>query len=118
MTRIEGKGPRNLKVRQVRENTDIGVYVWELPGGSYFSDGDGNFLSIASREYDLNKIKNITDAARHYGQPEGKAVFLAGAGKVSDAEYAEDLERMNEGLTPYGDVGAWRDEANARKRGL
>jgi hypothetical protein len=124
MTRVNGMGPqnalnpKNLKIRQVRENTDIGVYVWELPDGSYFSDGDGNFLSISSREFDIEKMKKLKEAAQYWGKPEGKVKFLAGAGKVTDEEYEEDMERMQSGLTPYGDTGAWKDEADARRRGI
>jgi hypothetical protein len=122
MSRINGKGPnkgpKNFKITSVREKTDVGVYVWELPDGSYFSDGDKNFLSIASREFDVEKMKALKDAATYWGKPEGKVKFLPGAGKVTDAEYEEDLERMQQGLTPYGDTGAWRDQANARRAGL
>jgi len=93
----------------VQSTADFGVYVWQLPNGQNFEDEDGNVLNIPSMRYDLQKIKHITEAARHYGQPEGQPVFLAGVGRVTEETAREDIDRMAEGLTPYGDTENWKE---------
>ena len=100
----------------VQNTSDFGVYVWQLPNGKNFEDEDGNVLNIPSMRYDLQKIKHITEAANYYGQMDGQPVFLAGVGRVSDATAREDIDRMIEGLTPYGDTENWREVfQNARR---
>jgi hypothetical protein len=43
----------NTKPRvQIVQETNIGVYVWQLPDGNFLTDDDANFLSIASRQGD------------------------------------------------------------------
>lgn len=96
----------------VQSTADFGVYVWQLPSGQYFEDEDGNVLNIPSMRYDLEKMKHIGEAAKHYGQPDGQPLFLAGVGRVSDATAREDIDRMAEGLTPYGDTENWREIFN------
>jgi hypothetical protein len=96
------------KVQVIEEPfSNAGIYVWQLPTGKYFTDGEGNALSIESMRDDPAKIKEITDAARYYGQPEGKAVFFANVRKISDEEHSEQLDRMKQGLIPSeNDLGA------------
>ena len=87
--------------------SNAGIYVWQLPTGKYFTDDDGNALSIESMRDDPAKIKELSDAARYYGQPEGKAVFFANVRKISDEEHSEQLDRMKQGLIPSeNDLGA------------
>lgn len=106
---------KNMKISKVVDNSPYGLYVWLLPDGNIFKDDDNNILNIPSMKGDLEKMLEIKRAAASYGQAEGKAVFIAGVGRLSDSEYEEDLERMHNGLTPYGDTGAWRDAARARR---
>ena len=93
----------------VQSTADFGVYVWQLPNGQNFEDEDGNVLNIPSMRYDLEKIKHIGEAARYYGQTEGQPVFLAGVGRVTEETAREDIDRMAEGLTPYGDTENWKE---------
>lgn len=104
-----------MKLSVVKDKSNFGIYVWMLPDGSIFADQDKNVLNIPSERGDLTKIVEIKKAAAHYGQPEGQAVFIPGVGRLSDEEYEQDLERMNSGLLTYGDTGAWRDAARARR---
>jgi len=100
----------------VEDGSSFGLYVWKLPNGQLFMDDDGNTLNIPSMKYDLEKIKIITEAARYWGQPDGEAVFLGGVGRETDSGLREDTERMANGLTPYGDLGNWKELfANERK---
>lgn len=103
----------------VESKAEYGIYVWILPNGEPFTDGDGNTLNVPSTKYDIKRMKQLSDAASHYGQPEGEAKFMPGVGRVTDSEAKEDIERMAEGLTPYGDTDNWKElfanERNSRR---
>lgn len=87
--------------------SNAGIYVWQLPSGKYFTDGEGNALSIGSMKDDVAKIKELSDAAAHYGQKEGRAVFFSNVRKITDEEYSEQKDRMSQGLIPSEtDLGA------------
>jgi hypothetical protein len=96
------------KIKLIEEPfSNAGVYVWQLPSGKYFTDGEGNALNIESMKDDPTKIKELTQAAAYYGQPEGKAVFFPNVRKISDEEHSEQLDRMKQGLIPsMNDLGA------------
>lgn len=100
---------RENKLLVVEDKADFGIYVWRLPNGDFFKDDDGNTLNVPSKKYDISKMKALSDAAAYYGQPEGEAVFLPGVGRATESQYAEDLERMKNGFTPYGDTSNWRE---------
>lgn len=101
-------------IRTVQE-TQYGLYVWQMPNGQIVGDDEDRFLSIAAKEGDLRKIIELQKVVRHYGITEGRPMFLPGRRKVSDDEYAEQLARLNMGLTPDPyDVGALKDELNDR----
>jgi hypothetical protein len=100
-------GPTKISVVE-EKFSNAGIYVWQLPSGKYFTDGEGNALSIESMINDQSKIKELTDAAKYYGQPEGKAVFFSNVRKISDEEYSEQQDRMSQGLIPStNDIGAF-----------
>ena len=99
------KRPRMQVIEEPFSN--IGIYVWQLPTGKFFTDGEGNALSIESRKDDPARMKELADAARYNGQPEGKAVFFPNVRKISDEEYSEQKDRMVQGLIPsQNDLGA------------
>lgn len=100
-------GPTRMQVVE-EKFSNAGIYVWQLPSGKYFTDGDGNALSIESMRDDPAKMKELADAAKYYGQPDGKAVFFANVRKISDEEYSEQQDRMAQGLIPsQNDIGAF-----------
>ena len=104
------------KVQVVQDQSSYGIYVWRLPNGDFFQDDDGNTLNVPSMQFDIKKMKQISDAASYYGKSEGEAVFLPGVGRATEEQYREDLERMSNGYTPYGDTSNWRELfQNARK---
>lgn len=97
------------KIQVVENTSNHGIYVWILPNGEPFQDDDGNTLNVPSIQYDIKKMKSLADAAAYYGKPDGQAKFMPGVGRATEKEYQEDLERMSNGLTPYGDTGNWRE---------
>lgn len=100
--------------KQVIKEVPWGVYVWQTPDGEFLGDGDGNFMLVFCEEGDRAAIKAITDAARHYGHPEGRAVYWSGRRPISDEEYEHQLAREKAGLVPDPlDIGAIRDEERA-----
>jgi hypothetical protein len=98
--------------------TTIGVYVWEMPDGRWIGDDEGNFLSIASRKDNRQKIEMLAKAVRHYGIEEGKPKFLEGSRKIDDEEFEYQKQRLKWGLTPDPlDIGNYKDEMKKLKGG-
>lgn len=95
------------KVTIMDKNYDWGIYVWQKSNGKWFTDGEGNILNIPSYKNDESQIKKLKEAAAYYGDAEGKAIFFAGMGRVTDEEYSEQIDRMKSGLIPnMNDLGA------------
>jgi hypothetical protein len=96
------------KVQVVEENfTNFGTYVWMKPNGKPFMDSDKNVLSIEGMKDDKSRIKQLSDAAAYWGEPDGRAVFFPNMKKISDEEHSEQVDRMNQGLIPsMNDLGA------------
>lgn len=111
---MQNKKPRfpgqigDTKVRVIEENfSAFGTYVWYKANGKPFTDGNGSVLSIEGMKDDKARIKELSDAAKYYGQPEGRAVFFPNTKKISDEEHSEQLDRMKQGLIPnLNDLGA------------
>jgi hypothetical protein len=82
---------------KVIEETDIGLYVWEMPDGRWVGDDEGHFMQIVAKKGDPKRIRQITEAARAYGVIEGKPIFLSGHRPVTDEEYEEQVSRLAEG---------------------
>lgn len=103
-------------VQAVESTADYGIYVWILPNGEPFKDDEGNTLNIPSMKHDIEKMRTLAKAAAYWGKPDGEAKFMAGVGRSTDAQAREDVERMANGETPYGDTDNWREIfANERK---
>jgi hypothetical protein len=96
------------KIQVIEEPfSNAGIYVWQKANGKFFTDGEGNALSIESMKDDPAKIKELTQAAAYWGEPEGKAVFFPNVRKISEEEYSEQKDRMAQGLIPSeNDLGA------------
>lgn len=83
------------------EETQFGIYVWEMPDGSWVAaDNDGHYMMITSKRGDRKRIAQLRDAARAHGIYEGHPVFLSGKRPVTDEEYEEQRQRMLFGLNP------------------
>lgn len=109
---------RKPKVKIVEE-TDYGLYLWEMPDGSIVADDEKNFLNIPAQRGDREKIKILTDTVKSFGIHEGKPVFLSGHRRVTEEEYEYQKQRLEWGLIPDEmDYGAARDELMNHKKGL
>lgn len=84
-----------------------GVYVWKKSNGKWFTDGSGSVLNVPANKGDENQIAKLKATAAHLGEPDGKAVFFPGSARISEEEYSEQLDRMQQGLIPsLNDLGA------------
>lgn len=92
---------------------EYGMYVWHTDDGRRVEDGDGNVMNIPARRGDMHAINKLQEAAKYYGVPGGKAVFLGGRRRVTDSEYDDQKARLNAGLIadPY-DYRALEDGLN------
>jgi hypothetical protein len=98
----------DTKIQVIEENfSNFGTYVWHKPNGKAFTDGQGNALSIESMRNDQSRIKELKDAAKYWGQEEGKAIFYPNMRKISEETHSEQVDRMASGLIPnMNDLGA------------
>lgn len=94
----------------IEKNYDWGLYVYKKANGGWFTDGNGGVLNIPAHKGDLSKIKELKEAAIHYGDAgDGTIHFVAGLTRISDEEHSEQLDRMKAGLIPsLNDLGAWK----------
>jgi hypothetical protein len=100
---------------KIAEDGDFGLYLWKMPNGKYFGNGEGDFLLIPARRNDLKAMTDLYHAAKHYGAVGGNAVFVANAREVTQSEQEDQMERMLDGKLPDPyDVGALMDEARAK----
>jgi len=100
---------KNVRRQVIEKKYNWGLYVYKKSNGKWFTDGEGNVLNIESMRGDLSKMAQLKDAAKYYGDPgDGDAVFVPGLTRVTDEEYSEQLDRMQQGLIPsMNDLGAW-----------
>jgi len=100
---------KNVRRQVIEKKYNWGLYVYKKSNGKWFTDGEGNVLNIESMRGDLSKMSQLKDAAKYYGDPgDGDAIFVPGLTRVTDEEYSEQLDRMQQGLIPsMNDLGAW-----------
>lgn len=102
--------------KQVVEEVPYGMYVWQTPDGEVLGDEDGNVMNVFCMKNEQWARDAIADAARHYGFPEGEAVWWSGKRRISDEELEEQELRAKFGLEPDPlNVAAIRDEQRERK---
>lgn len=95
---------------RIVSETNLGIYVWELPDGEFVANGL-DILSIDAVRGDIQKMAAIQRAAKAYGYPEGKPVFCEGYRKITDEEFEVQYERMQMGMIPdTQDIGNYQDE--------
>jgi hypothetical protein len=99
----------NVRRQVIDKHYDWGLYVYKKSDGKWFTDGSGSVLNIPAMKGDIDKITELRNAARHYGdEGDGEAVFVPGLTRVSEEEYSEQKQRLREGLIPsMNDLGAW-----------
>jgi hypothetical protein len=95
------------KLTVLDKNYDWGIYIWKKANGKPFTDGQGNVLNVPSHRGDAIQIRKLEQEAKALGQGDGSHEFYAGMGRISDEEYAEQVDRMKQGLIPnLNDLGA------------
>jgi hypothetical protein len=95
------------KVTVLDKDYPWGIYFWKKANGKPFTDGNGSVLNIPSHKGDALQIEKLKREATAMGHGDGSYEFIAGAGRVSDEEYSEQLDRMKQGLIPnLNDLGA------------
>lgn len=108
----------NLKTtnRQQVEEVPYGMYVWQTPDGEVLGDDEGNVMNVFCMKGDRRAMAALADAARHYGFPEGKAIWWSGKRRVTDEELQEQEMREKLGLEPDPlNPAALRDEMRAKQ---
>jgi ABC-type xylose transport system substrate-binding protein len=96
------------RAKIIEKHYDWGLYVYKKANGKWFTDGNGSVLNIESMKGDIMQISKLKDAAKYYGdEGDGTCVFVPGLTRISEEEYSEQKQRMEEGLIPsLNDLGA------------
>lgn len=99
----------NVRRKVIDKHYDWGLYVYKKADGKYFTDGQGSVLNIESMRGDISKIAELKTVAKHFGDPgDGEALFVPGLTRITEEEYSEQKDRMQQGLIPsMNDLGAW-----------
>lgn len=97
------------RVQVIDKMYDWGLYVYKKANGKWFTDGNGSVLNIPSMKGDIGQIAKLRDAAKYYGDDgDGQCIFVPGLTRISEEEYSEQKQRLQEGLIPsMNDLGAW-----------
>lgn len=110
-----------LKTTNKQEVVEVpwGVYLWQMPDGSFVADDEGHFLMVASTLGNQQRIDAMKNAVRDFGITEGRPFYKPGHRPVSDEEYEQQKQRMEWGLTPDPlDVASvLEDQRNAQRHG-
>lgn len=110
------------KRRQVVREVPWGMLVWQCTDTKEFAaneDGDIMHIFLANTKPELLDAakKALSDAARGYGFPSGKCVFLSGRRPIDDEQLESQLSRAEQGLIPDPfDIAAIREEERALRR--
>lgn len=95
------------KITVLDKQYDWGIYFWKKANGKPFTDGNGSVLNIPSHRGDALQIRKLVQEATALGQGDGSYEFMPGVERISEDEYAEQKERMAQGLIPnLNDLGA------------
>ena len=102
---------RKIKSKKtIVKETNLGLYLWQLPNGDLLADEDGNFLNIPAKYGDFKRMKIITDTARNLGY-DGGPVWYEGSMRCTEEEYYEQIARMIDGYIPNKyDIGSYKDD--------
>lgn len=93
------------KRRQVLREVPWGMLVWRCgENGEYAADEEGNimhvFLADTKPQLLAAAKQALSEAAKSYGFPDGKCVFLSGRRPIDDEAYEHQLARADAGLVP------------------
>lgn len=94
MNKPSNKGNSRISVV---EETEGGLWVWELPEGGTVTDSDRNTLNVPGTKYDIEAMGKIRSAAHSMGITEGKPKFLSGHRRVTQSEWEDQMARAIDG---------------------
>lgn len=101
----------NLKKTEIIEDTNLGIYVWQMDDGRWIGDDSGNFLSVTSMKGNKANIEALAKAVRSFGIDTGQPLFLSNRRKIDDEEFEHQQMRLRAGLIPDPlDIGNYKDE--------
>ena len=107
---MNNQNPANIgesKVTVLEKDYPWGIYFWKKANGKPLTDGQGSVLNIPAHKGDMVQIQKLINEAASLGYGDGSYEFIPGAGRVSEEEYSEQLDRMKQGLIPnLNDLGA------------
>lgn len=78
----------------------FGVCVWQFPDGSIFRNEYGEEFCAQGRPYDPVMEKKMRDAVKDFGITEGKPFWLPGLRKITNSEWEDQMERLQDGKIP------------------
>lgn len=82
------------------EDLAFGICVWQFPDGSYLTDEQGNYFAAQARVYDPVMEKKMRDAVKSMGITEGRPFWLPGMRKITNSEWEDQMERLQDGKIP------------------
>jgi len=100
-----------INTKVLKEESTLGIYVWEMPDGRWIGDDDGNFLSVTSQKGNRSRIDALAREVSSFGIYEGGPKFLSARRKIDDEEFQHQKQRLDWGLVPDPlDIGSYKDE--------
>lgn len=108
--KLEGKGKKLIK------EVPWGVYLWQMPDGSFIADGEGHFWMINSTENNFERLKKFRDSVRvEFGITDGMPCYFSGNRVIDDEEYEHQKQRFDWGLIPDPlDIAAINEERQGK----
>jgi hypothetical protein len=105
--RKENLGIETTGMTQLRQ-TDLGIYVWEMPNGKILANDRADVLHIISYFGDISKQMELQKAAFYWmekfgREPGGHAVFWESL-PCTDEEYMQQLDEMDRGIMPNTNI--------------
>lgn len=92
------KPKRVMEVDQ--EDLAFGICVWQFPDGSYLQNDQGDYFSAQGPVYDIVVEKKMRDSVKTMGITNGKPFWLPGMRKITNSEWEDQMERLQDGKIP------------------
>lgn len=104
-----------LQPKRVMEVPDYqtGLCLWQMPNGGYIMDNEQNYLNCFGKVGDPVIELKMMEAARACGVESGKALWLPGFRRVTNSEWEDQMEELQNGGIP-DPVDAWRQATNGK----
>jgi len=84
----------------IADNVPYGVCLWKLPDGRYVQNANQDYLNCAGKVGDKVVEEKMRAAARSLGIEGGIAWWMPGFRQISQMEWDDQMERLQDGKTP------------------